>query len=232
LRHHRALRSAGWLAAMAMVALAFLVPAAVMAWTPPTITPLCAPDANSYAFTVNLDTNTWDNSGYQFEWAFGSTMPDAGWTGVVGNVGDNSLVTPRGTGKLWVRWTVDHSSFASATPDGDLCVSPSPSPSESASQPAQSESASPSPSPSESASQPAQSESLPPSHDPSTSPSSKPSGSVLAETGTPQLTPPATDTVAAAPGSGGSGLPMLLAAATILLLAVFAATPSRKRNRR
>jgi hypothetical protein len=61
---------------------------------------------------------------------------------------------------------------------------------------------------------------------------SSPSGSVLAETGTPKITPPSTDAVGSSSGSAGSGLPLVLAAASILLLAVLVATPSRKRIRR
>ena len=107
-----------------MAIVAFLVPASALAWTPPTITPLCAPDAAHYAFTVTLDTNTWDNTGYQFDWAYGDQMPTTGWTTVVGTVGDNNLVTPRGQGRLWVRWTVDHDSYASANPNGEQCTTP------------------------------------------------------------------------------------------------------------
>ena len=50
-----------------MVTAALIAPATVAAWTPPSITPLCAPDANHYEFTVNLDTNVWDNTGYKFD---------------------------------------------------------------------------------------------------------------------------------------------------------------------
>ncbi|MFN8631668.1 MAG: hypothetical protein U0838_15530 [Chloroflexota bacterium] len=94
--------------------------------------------------------------------------------------------------------------------------SPSESPSESPSQPVESESippsespsASPSESPSSSPSEspsasPSESPSASPSSSPSNKPSSSPSGSVEAETGTPQITPPPTDSTT--PSSNGTG---------------------------
>jgi len=105
--------------------------------------------------------------------------------------------------------TPSASASASPTPSASASDSPSPTPSESAS-------ASASPTPSESASQPA----------------SSPSGSVLGATGTPQITPPPTDALGAAQGSAGSGLPLVLAAVSALLLAALAVTPSRRRSRR
>jgi len=122
IRHDRSLRTAGWLATVGMAAVALFAPATVSAWVHPTITPLCAPDANHYEFTVTLA----HESNYKFDWSFGNSGP---WTTVVGQQGANDLVVARGQGNLYVRWTSDHGSFSSATPDGVLCVLPTPSPS-------------------------------------------------------------------------------------------------------
>jgi hypothetical protein len=187
---------------MAMIAVAFIVPTSVMAWTPPTVTPLCAPDTDHYAFTVNLDTNTWDNSGYSFDWAFGATQPESGWTTVPANVGDNKLVVARGEGSLWIRWTADASSVGSATPNGELCSKPSSDPSTS------------------------------PSHHATPTPKSSPSGSVLGATGTPQITPPSTDAIGgSSDSSAGAGLRLLLIATAGILAALMLITPSRRRSR-
>jgi len=125
----------------------------------------------------------------------------------------------------------DGPSPSESTPVQSESIPPSdsPSPSDSASpsaSPSDSPSASPSTSPSASPS-----DSASPSASPSSKPSSSPSGSVLDETGTPSITPPPTDTVGSS-GSTGSGLPLVLAVMSALLLAALVATPSRKRSRR
>ena len=121
IRHGRSLRKAGWLAAVVMAAVALFAPATVSAWTPPTITPICAPDMNHYEFTVTLA----HEANYKYEWSFGSSGP---WTQVMGQQGPNDLVVPRGQGDLYVRWTSDTGSKSHATPNGALCEQPSPSP--------------------------------------------------------------------------------------------------------
>ena len=125
----------------------------------------------------------------------------------------------------------DSPSPSESTPVQSESIPPSdsPSPSDSASpsaSPSDSPSASPSTSPSASPS-----DSASPSASPSGKPSSSPSGSVLDETGTPSITPPPTDTVGSS-GPTGSGLPLVLAVMSALLLAALVATPSRKRSRR
>jgi len=230
-----------------MLAVAFIVPASAMAWTTPSVTPLCAPDDGHFAFTVNLDQNIWDDTGYKYDWAFGTTKPKTGWTTVEGTIGDNSLVTPRGEGKLWVRWTMDHNSYTSAVPDGTLCVQPSEEPSvepsecpseEPSVEPSESASVEPSVEPSEEPSvEPSESASVEPSESASVEPSESaeptPTGSVAGATGVPHITMPATDaTGGPSSGSAGAGLQLLLLAAAGVLIAALLLTPRRAGSRR
>lgn len=106
----------------AALALLALLASQVFAWTPPAVTPQCAPDVSHYAFVVTLSGTEPD---YNFEWSFG---PDGPWTLVNGVLGDNNLVTPLGDGDLFVRWASDHTSIGSATPDKDLCGQPTSAP--------------------------------------------------------------------------------------------------------
>jgi hypothetical protein len=155
-----------------MAAVALFAPATVSAWTAPTITPVCAPDVNSYAFTVTLA----HEANYNFDWSFGSSGP---WTKVAGQQGPNDLIVPRGQGDLWVRWTSDHNSKSHATPNGALCEQPSSSPSE----PVQSETIPPTPTPTLA---PTPTPTDPPTPTPTEPPTPTPT---LAPTPTPTLAP-------------------------------------------
>jgi len=234
IRHDRSLRTAGWLATVGMAAVALFAPATVSAWVHPTITPLCAPDANHYEFTVTLA----HESNYKFDWSFGNSGP---WTTVVGQQGANDLVVARGQGNLYVRWTSDHGSFSSATPDGVLCVLPTPSPSN----PVESETLppvtdpptdSPTPSitdsPTPSISNPIQSETVPPTATLIPPVTASPSGSVLGETGTPQITPPPTDGLSSTGTTPGDGWRLLLLVGATLTGSLLVVTPARRRTRR
>ena len=222
IRHDRSLRRAGWLATVGLALVALFAPATVSAWVHPTVTPLCAPDAAHYAFTVTLA----NESDYGFDWSFGNSGP---WTTVSGQQGANDLLVARGDGDLFVRWSSDHSSYGSATPNGDLCEQPSSSPSD----PVESESIPPSDSPSPSAS-PSDSPSPSASSSPSASASasSSPSGSVLSETGTPRITPPPTDALASNGTAPGDGWRLLLLVGASLMASIIVLTPAGRRTRR
>jgi hypothetical protein len=114
----------------------------------------------------------------------------------------------------------------SASPSEQPSEQPSESPSE---QPSASPSEQPSASPSE---QPSEQPSESPSDQPSASPSSSPSGSVLSETGTPQLTPPPTDTTAGPSNTSGSGWELLLLAIAGMVASIVVLTPATARKRR
>jgi len=66
----------------------------------------------------------------------------------------------------------------------------------------------------------------------STTTKSSPSGSVLGETGTPNVTPPSTDTISASGGQSlGGSWNMLLVLSAVLLVAVLILTPAQKSRR-
>lgn len=232
----RSLRSAAWIAALTTILAAFLAPALVSAWTNPTVTALCAPDADHFEFTVTLD----QASNYNYDWSFGSSGP---WTTVAGHLGANDLVVVRASGQFWVRLTSDQGLMGQATPNATLCASPSPT----ATAPVQSESIAPtesatatptgsatasptgsvapisSASASASATTPVESESLPPSH------SAPPQGSVLGETGTPTVTLPPTDSLGATAPTADSWRAMLLGMAALVAGGVLATAHRRRR---
>ncbi len=114
------------LAGFACAALLFAMVGVALAWNNPTVRANCAPDANHYDFTITLA----QESDYNMEWSFGPSGP---WTAFVGKQGDNDLVTPRGTGDLYVRWASDQGSIGHATPNSGLCNPPTPSPTPTAS---------------------------------------------------------------------------------------------------
>jgi hypothetical protein len=130
----------------------------------------------------------------------------------------------------------------STSPSDQPSTSPSDAPSDQPStspsdQPSTAPSDQPSTSPSDAPSDhPSTSPSDAPSDHPSTSPSdqpsSQPSGSVLGETNAPQLTPPPTDTAAAAAGSTGSGWQLILLAVAGIIGSLLALTPATARKRR
>ena len=146
--------------------------------------------------------------------------------------------------------SVPPSASPSESPSTPPSEPPSASPSQDPSQPVQSESIPPSASPSPSDStppsaSPSDSPSASPSTSPSASPSesasaspsasasqpvSSPSGSVLAETGTPQITPPPTDAVSGG-SSTGSGWQLVLLAVAGMIGSLIALKPAKARRR-
>ena len=146
--------------------------------------------------------------------------------------------------------SVPPSASPSESPSTPPSEPPSASPSQDPSQPVLSESIPPSASPSPSDStppsaSPSDSPSASPSTSPSASPSesasaspsasasqpvSSPSGSVLAETGTPQITPPPTDAVSGG-SSTGSGWQLVLLAVAGMIGSLIALKPAKARRR-
>jgi hypothetical protein len=140
--------------------------------------------------------------------------------------------------------SVPPSSSPSDQPSTSPSDEPSWSPSDSPSQPVESESVPPSDQPSESPSDqpstspsdspstsPSDSPSTSPSDSPSTSPSSSPSGSVEAETGTPNITPPPTDTTTPNGGASGTGWQVILLVSAGLIASLLVLTPAKSRRR-
>lgn len=102
----------------------FLATAGIaMAWQPPTLTSHCAPDENSFAWTINLpgSEDSWE---IEFSWDNFATPPFD--TIDFGSGGDHDFTTPRGGPILYARWAADHNHWTSLSGDQELCVAPEP----------------------------------------------------------------------------------------------------------
>jgi uncharacterized repeat protein (TIGR01451 family) len=109
------------LAPVAATALLLGIVGTALAWATPELTANCAPDENSYSWTITLSGQ---ESNYKFDlsWDDFATAPfdtmDAGGTSPF------DFTTPRGGATLYVRWWGDNSSKAHADANGDLCAPP------------------------------------------------------------------------------------------------------------
>lgn len=117
------------LAPVAALGLVLAMAGTVLAWVQPTLTSDCAPDANHFAWKINLH----DEQNFSIDWSFASNFSGATAIGF-GSAGDHSFVTPRGGSTLYVRWTSDHNSKAQANANLDLCAKQSESADESGSE--------------------------------------------------------------------------------------------------
>jgi hypothetical protein len=84
-----------------------------------TLTPDCAPDANTFAWKINLNEEPDYNIDFSFDSDFASF-----WTVDFLTKGDHSFTTPRTGETLYFRWASDHDSKGKADADGELCPPP------------------------------------------------------------------------------------------------------------
>jgi hypothetical protein len=106
-----------------VLATVMVVPAG--AWNGPIVTPLCAPDSTNFAFKVTLT----QEENYKMQWSWNTDF--SGATAITLNMGDNTVIVPRGTHKndLWyIRYVSDTGSVGSAKANGDLCNPTPPTP--------------------------------------------------------------------------------------------------------
>lgn len=90
-----------------------------LAWVQPSLTPKCAPNENSFAWTINLH----QEKDYSVDWSFQSNF--TGFATVdFGSAGDHDFTTVRGGSTLYVRWSSDHASKAQANANSELCEQP------------------------------------------------------------------------------------------------------------
>ena len=104
-----------------IVAITLIVATAgiALAWQAPTLTANCAPDDNTFAWTINLP-GVEDNYKVDLSWDNFATPPFD--TIDFGSSGDHDFTTPRGGSILYVRWTSDPEKMASVSGDSELCV--------------------------------------------------------------------------------------------------------------
>jgi hypothetical protein len=104
------------LAPLAALTLVLATAGLALAWVQPSLTPRCAPDENSYAWTINLHQE--DN--FSVDWSFESNFASFA-TIDFGSAGDHDFTTPRGGSTIYVRWSSQHDSTAQANADSGLC---------------------------------------------------------------------------------------------------------------
>jgi len=107
---------------LAFVSSLFLVAAlasTALGWKAPVLVPDCAPDANSYAWTITL--NPEDNQNIEFSWASNFSSP---WTNDFGSSGAHDFTTARGGSTLYARYVSDHNAWTMAGASDELCEPP------------------------------------------------------------------------------------------------------------
>lgn len=89
-----------------------------LAWEEPTLTALCAPDQNSYAWRINLHKE----KDFNIDWSFDSfaTFTTTDFL----TKGDHEFTTPRGGPTLMVRWSSEPDVSAQADANPELCEPP------------------------------------------------------------------------------------------------------------
>jgi uncharacterized repeat protein (TIGR01451 family) len=102
------------------VALVLSMATIAFAWKDPMLTALCAPDENSYAWRIHLETE----SNYDIELSWDNFATPAFDTIDFGSAGDHDFTTARGGSTLYVRFADDHGAKASAAADEELCEPP------------------------------------------------------------------------------------------------------------
>ena len=95
----------------------------VMAWVQPSLVANCAPDENSYAWTINLA----QEADYNIQFSWSSTFSNP-WSTDFGSQGPHSFTTIRGGATLYARWLSDGNSKTQGNANGDLCEQPTPTP--------------------------------------------------------------------------------------------------------
>ena len=220
--HTKRLGTAGWLAVTALVVAALVVPASAFACPTPTVTPLCAPDETHYDFTVTLAAHEND---YQFSWSFGNAGP---WTTIAGHSGDNDLLVTRGTGALYVRWASFTQSVGHATPNDALCTPPSETTSTSTTETTETTDTTATTASSETTSSSTTTDAT---SSTVSSTSTTHTGSVEGATGTPEITPPATDSIGGGNSTSPNGWRIVLLVMAVALSSALLLTPKARRNR-
>ncbi len=107
------------LAPVAAVALVLSMAGTALGWEEPTLTALCAPDANSYAWKITLAA---DEDDYNIDWSF-DNFATFSTTDFLTD-GEHEFITPRGGESLKVRWSSHPDSKAKADANGELCDPP------------------------------------------------------------------------------------------------------------
>jgi len=117
-RYQRSLSLAVTIALTALLLMVTAIPA--LAWTAPQLTANCAPDENSYAFTITLAEE--ENYNIEMSWDDFVTAPFQ--TTDFESAGAHDFTTARGGTTLYVRFASDTNAKASAAANAELCEEP------------------------------------------------------------------------------------------------------------
>ena len=120
--HRRIARMAMAMASVAVLTLALSI-TTVLAWMPPVRHRCSPPDADHYAWRINLS----QEPNYLIQMSWNADFSNK-WTVNFGSPGSPDFDTIASGSTLYVRWASDIAKKASAAADGQLCVQPTPSP--------------------------------------------------------------------------------------------------------
>jgi hypothetical protein len=121
-RHARAIRAAIITISVSAMLLTLSIGGA-LGWSQPTLSALCAPNANSYSWKIVLP----QEADYNIEFSWSADFSSA-WTEDFGSAGTHTFDTARGGSTLHARWASDKRVKTQATANEELCVQPTPTP--------------------------------------------------------------------------------------------------------
>jgi hypothetical protein len=107
------------LAVSAALVLVLGLAATALGWVAPVLVGNCAPDEDSYAWTITLHQES--NQNIEFSW--NADFSDS-WTQDFGTAGPHDFETPRGGSTLYARYVSDHNADTSAAANSELCEPP------------------------------------------------------------------------------------------------------------
>jgi hypothetical protein len=108
-----------FLSGAAGVVLALGLAATTLAWANIAVSAECAPDEQTFAWTIQLPAG---ENNYELDWSFSADFST--FTTVdFGSAGEHPFTTLRSGTTLYVRWSSEHDTMAQAAANRELCAS-------------------------------------------------------------------------------------------------------------
>ena len=108
------------IAALSAAVLVLAMAGSALAWVAPVLAAECAPDENTYAWTITLNPESNQNIDLSWDENFSVVFDTMDF----GTSGPHSFTTDRGGDTLYVRYASDHNAKASAAANSELCEQP------------------------------------------------------------------------------------------------------------